>query len=95
MCGACGILQNGRDWTENFGQDGKDQPVHAFLAGRRQRIELVNDLLKNCGLNLRDHGRQLILSNKTGKSVVISNLAHVWIEADKLSVKQLDPLNLG
>lgn len=90
MCAGCGILQNGQDWTESFGTD--ISTSHQRLAERRKRIALVNQLLAPCHLKLREQGRQLILSNATGKSVIIHSLPHVWREADKLSHIPANPL---
>lgn len=92
MCAGCGILQNGQDWTESFGTDAATSQQR--MAERRKRIELVNRLLAPCHLKLRQQGQQLILSNLTGKHVVIQNLAHVWREADRLSPVLADPLDI-
>ncbi len=91
MCAGCGILQNSSDWTEGFGQD-NDVAVHEKLSARRKRLTVVNALLKDTGLTLREQGVQLVLSNWMGNSVVVTHLAQVWVEADKLGRKQPDPL---
>lgn len=94
MCAGCGILQNNQDWTEGFGlHNHSDRPINERLAERRRRLALVNDLLKNSGLTLREQGSQLVLSSATGGSAVVSNLAHVWMEADRLGRRPVDPLD--
>lgn len=92
MCGACGILQNGRDWIDDF--NAGDEAQSALLAERRRRVQLVNQLLKGSALKLHDHGRFLVLSSLTGKSVVVTSLAHVWKEADAIGRRKIDPLQL-
>lgn len=99
MCGACGILQNGKDWTEGFGQSATDAGTasapHLRLAERRARMALVNDLLAPTGVTLREQGRQLILRGPTGATAVVTDLAHVWREADRLGRIKADPLADG
>lgn len=92
MCGACGILQNGKDWTEGFGQAESQVVPHLRLAERRRRMALVNDLLAPTGVTLREQGRQLILRGPTGATAVVTDLAHVWREADRLGRGCADPL---
>ncbi|MCP2041489.1 hypothetical protein L1281_002089 [Neisseria sp. HSC-16F19] len=93
MCAGCGILQNNRDWTEGFGQhDNSRLQAHERMAEKRRRIMLVNELLAPGGLKLSDRGGILILSGLTGKSVTVANLAHVWIEADRIGRVPPDPL---
>lgn len=97
MCGACGILQNGHDWTEGFGTGprGDALPPHERLAERRRRLALVNELLAPTGVSLREQGRQLILRGPTGATAVVSDLAHLWRKADELGRGIADPLHPG
>lgn len=92
MCGACGILQSGKDWTEGFGQSVPASAPHLRLAERRARMALVNELLAPTGVTLREQGRQLILRGPTGATAVVTDLAHVWREADRLGRVKADPL---
>lgn len=92
MCGACGILQNGQDWTEGFGRSAPETAPHLRLADRRRRLALVNELLAPTGVSLREQGRQLILRGPTGATSVVTDLAHVWREADRLGRREADPL---
>lgn len=95
MCGACGILQNGHDWTEGFGSGAGVLPPDQRLAERRRRMALVNELLAPAGVTLREQGRQLVLSGPTGKTAVVTDLAHVWREAGRLGRRPADPLACG
>lgn len=97
MCGACGILQNGQDWTEGFGsrEEAATLPPDRRLAERRRRMALINELLASTGVRLREQGRQLVLSGPTGATAVVTDLAHVWREADRLGRGEADPLRPG
>lgn len=92
MCSACGILQNGVDWVEGVG--GGDVPPHDRLAYRRQRLQLVNLMLEGSGVQLTEHGRQLVVRSATGATRVVTSLAHVWLAADEIGSHLADPLDL-
>lgn len=96
MCGACGILQNGHDWTEGFGVGARADELapHLRLAERRRRLSLVNVLLVPTGVQLREQGRQMVLRGTTGRAAVVTDLAHVWREADRIGWTEADPLDL-
>ena len=91
MCSACGILHGGAEWIDGVGDS--DGPVHDRLAERRRRTELVNRLLAGSGVRLAEHGRQLVVKSATGATTLVTDLAHVWLAADRLGRYTVDPLD--
>ena len=85
MCALCGVLLSDH-WAE---QDG----------GRRARIfrvRLANRVLDHFGLRLDDWGgRVYVLRDRKGRSVVVDNLGVMWVEAERLLGRALDPLDPG
>jgi len=88
MCGACGILAGAPDWVEGGG----DGTGAAKLAERRRRIALVNRLLAPGGVRLRDFAGRLVLQSATGRTRIVTELAHVWLAADQIGRRPVDPL---
>ena len=63
------------------------------LAERQRRIALVNRLLARSGVRLSEQGRQLIVQSRTGRTKLVTDLAHVWAAADLLGRAGMDPLD--
>ena len=82
MCALCGVLLD-QHWAE---QDG----------GRRARVfrvKLANRVLDHFGLRLDDWGgRVYVLRDRKGRSAVVDNLGVLWVEAERLAGRPLDPL---
>ena len=78
-------------WSE---QDSAEQG-----GGRRARIfrvKLANRVLDHFGLRLDDWGgRVYVLRDRKGRSRVVDNLGMLWVEAERLSGRKLDPLDPG
>src|SRR6266545_2024674 len=85
MCALCGALLD-EHWAEQGG-------------GRRARIfrvKLANRVLDHFGLRLDDWGgRVYVLRDRKGRSVVVDNLGVMWVEAERLLGRALDPLDPG
>ena len=83
MCVLCGVLLE-EHWAEREG-------------GRRGRVfraRLVNKVLRFYGLRLDDwSGRVWTLRDQKGRSVVVENLGSLWLEAERLAGRKLDPLD--
>ena len=83
MCALCGVLLN-EHWAE---QDG----------GRRARVfrvALLNRVLAHFGLRLDDWGgRVYVLRDRKGGSAVVADLGALWVEAERLAGRPLDPLD--
>ena len=88
MCALCGVLLE-QHWSE---QNCADQD-----GGRRARffrVKLVNRVLDHFGLRLDDWGgRVYVLRDRKGRSVVVDNLGVLWVEAERLAGRALDPLD--
>ena len=83
MCVLCGVLLNDH-WAEQEG-------------GRRGRVfrgRLLNRVLDVYGLRLDDwSGRVWVLRDRKGRTAVVENLGAVWVEAERLAGRPLDPLD--
>jgi hypothetical protein len=82
MCVLCGVLLNDH-WAEQEG-------------GRRRvfRGRLLNRVLAVYGLRLDDwSGRVWVLRDSKGRAAVVDDLGAVWVEAERLAGRPLDPLD--
>jgi len=83
MCVLCGVLLN-EHWAEQEG-------------GRRGRVfrgRLLNRVLAFYGLRLDDWGGRIwVLSDGKGRSVVVTDLGSLWVQAEQLAGRRLDPLD--
>ena len=62
--------------------------------GRALRVGLVNRVLDHYGLRLGDwSGRVYVLRDGKGHTAVVDNLGSLWVEAEKLAGRPLDPLD--
>ena len=95
MCSACGIIGGGPEWLDRV--DNPDGVPHrgglTRAAERQRRIALGNLLLRQPGLGLRDLGRQMAIASPTGRTVMVDDLRHVWMEADRMAGGGIDPLD--
>ena len=83
MCVLCGVLLSDH-WAE---QDGGRR-------GRVFRTRLINRVLSFYGLRLDDwSGRVWVLRDAKGRSVVVADLGSLWVEAERLCGRPLDPLD--
>jgi hypothetical protein len=93
MCGLCGVLGNEADWTH--------APGAAFFgvaatwrAQRLERVRVANLILTQFGLSLTDwEGTKYQLSNRTGRTEIVDNLAQVWQAAERILGRACDPLD--
>ena len=83
MCVLCNVLVN-EHWAEQEG-------------GRRarvMRVRLLNRVLGFYGLSLDDwSGRVWVLRDRKGRSAVVTDLGSLWVEAERLAGRPLDPLD--
>jgi hypothetical protein len=83
MCVLCNVLVN-EHWAEQEG-------------GRRARVfrvRLLNRVLAFYGLRLDDwSGRVWVLRDRKGRSAVVADLGAIWVEAERLAGRRLDPLD--
>ena len=82
MCALCGVLRN-----EHWADEG---------AGRRARViraALLERVVVHFGLGLREWAGQYVVSDGKGRSEVAGDLAGVWVAAEQLLGRPLDPLD--
>jgi hypothetical protein len=92
MCALCGVFVGEAHWTE--------AGVEAAVGGRTRRHErlhrvaLANRILKQYGLKLDDwQGSAYLLAGQTGQTAIVSSVAGVWLEAERLRKQPIDPLD--
>src|SRR5262249_61713163 len=84
MCALCGVLLD-EHWAEGDGR-----------RARVFRVKLANRVLDHFGLRLDDWGgRVYVLRDRKGRSAVVANLGALWVEAERLAGRPLDPLDPG
>jgi hypothetical protein len=82
MCTLCGVLLSDH-WAEQGG-----------ARARIFRVRLVNRVLGHYGLSLDDwSGAVYTLRDRKGSAVVISDLGSLWLEAERMLRRPLDPLD--
>ena len=83
MCALCGVLLE-EHWAE----------LEGGRRGRVFRVALANRVLGHFGLRLDDwSGRTYVLRDRKGRSVVVAHLGVLWVEAERLAGRTLDPLD--
>jgi hypothetical protein len=93
MCSLCGVLGAEGDWTEASTMPSLNR-LGTRQAQRLHRVQVVNVVLGQFGLSLRDwQGAQFQLSNRTGRTEFVDNLSQVWQAADHILGGACDPLD--
>ncbi len=83
MCGLCGVLL-----SEHWAEEGSGR------RGRALRVALLNRVLDYYGLRLDDwSGSVYVLRDRKGGSAVVPDLGSLWVEAERLACRKLDPLD--
>ncbi len=103
MCVLCSQL-----WVEDHWADAPASPAggdvvaletHATRRGNRlrdraERARLFGLVLARRGLSLQDwEGSSYILRDATGRTAVVSDLAQVWAEVERMTGAPIDPLD--
>ena len=65
------------------------------LQARLRRTQILRTVLAHYGLKAQDGGLVpgIQLSTMSGGSVIVRDLAEVWVEAERLSGQTIDPLD--
>ena len=95
MCGLCGMLGGEVHWTDRAGSaEGRvGAKVMTRRAERFQRVALINAVLGHYGLALTDwQGSSYLLSNRTGRTEIVADLAQIWRAAEGILGQPCDPL---
>ena len=83
MCPLCGALL-----TEHWA-DGPDARRARVL-----RTRMVAEVLRGFGLTLGDWGGSAyVLADRKGRAEVVHDLSTLWLEAERLAGRPLDPLD--
>ena len=97
MCSLCGVLGGKGHWTDSSTTPEAFRSRSEATTRRRERQErtrLANAVLKHYGLTLADWaGASYVLSTRTGRKVLVDNLAEVWAAAESLGKTSCDPLD--
>jgi len=95
MCALCGGLEREPHWTDRLPRD--DPDADGAASGRRSReaqVALVNRILGEHGLAVRDwNAHVFVLSNRTGQSEMVPQLAAVWSVVERRWQCRCDPLD--
>src|SRR2546428_6513029 len=95
MCALCGGLERARHWTDRVQRDdpGGDGAA-SWRQSREAQVALVSRVLGQDGLEVRDwNGHVFVLSNRTGRSEIVLQLAAVWSAVERLWQCRCDPLD--
>ncbi len=97
MCALCGVLGGPEHWADAHARPGAFTRNTGPLERRRERARRVveaNRILAHVGLVLSDwQGVAFQLSTRTGKTELVDNLAHLWMAAETLIGRPVDPLD--
>ncbi len=96
MCGLCGNLGDNAHWSDASPGRPAQSSALSWLrrAERRAHVAAANRALAPIGLFLADwQGACFMLSKRTGGAVEVGGLGDLWMQADRLSGKKLDPLD--
>jgi hypothetical protein len=98
MCSLCGVLGGNEHWADAIARPGvftRNNGRTDRRRERRNRVRVANQILKHFGMTLSDwQASAFVLSNRTGKTEIVENLAHLWQTAERLSGSICDPLDL-
>jgi hypothetical protein len=97
MCALCGVLGGSDHWTDAVARPGvftRNTDAASRRRERMNRVAAANRALSYYRMNLADwQGSAFVLSSATGKTEIVDNLAHLWIAAERLPGRPLDPLD--
>ena len=82
MCSLCGVIAK-EHWAELEG-------------GRRTRVfraALLNRVLGHFGLSVDAWAGSYVVRDRKGAAAVVSDLGALWVEAERLAGRRLDPLD--
>ena len=83
MCALCGALV-----TEHWSDRGDVRRARVL------RTRMVAEVLRGVGLTLSDWGGSAyVLSDRKGRAEVVHDLTTLWLQAERLAGRPLDPLD--
>ncbi len=89
MCGLCGDLSPQDHWSDRG-------PEANTARHRQERLRAVRTLLAGTGLTVSEwRGRGYQLANGRGRTVLVRDLGTLWVEAERMRGRPVDPLESG
>lgn len=90
MCSNCGFPSTLAHWTEAGAASATDR-----IRNRFRRAACLRIALASYGLTAYDDGSTsgIALSDKTGRTEIVETLADLWVAAERLSGRPIDPLD--
>ena len=90
MCNACGNPAAPGHWTEAGAATPGDR-----LRARFRRADILRRVLRPYGLTAHEDGsvQGIQLGTLAGATVIVPDLAAVWIEAERMAGQAIDPLD--
>jgi hypothetical protein len=90
MCSNCGFPSTLAHWTEAGASNATDR-----LRSRFRRSASLRVALSSYGLSAHDDGATsgIALSDKTGRIEIVENLKDLWVAAERLCGRPVDPLD--
>ena len=74
--------------TSHWAESGSPRRVRTF------RVRLLNEVLDHFGLRLDDwSGRVYTLRDRKGRAKVVTDIGTLWLAAEELAGRPLDPLD--
>jgi hypothetical protein len=90
MCASCGFPAAPGHWTEAGAADAPDR-----LRARFRRAQVLRSILPAYGLTADDGGQVpgIQVSTLSGNQEIVRDLEAVWVTAERLSGRPVDPLD--
>ncbi len=90
MCSACGFPAAPGHWTEAGAADAPDR-----LRARFRRAQVLQSVLAAYGLTAHDGAQVpgIQISTPSGDHTIARDLAEVWVTAERLTGRAIDPLD--
>lgn len=90
MCSNCGFPMTVAHWTEAGAATAMDR-----IRSRFRRAAVLRDILEPFGLLMHDDGmtQGVVISDKTGRIELVEDLTGLWITAERLLGRPVDPLD--
>lgn len=90
MCSSCGFPAAPGHWTEAGAATAPDR-----LRARFRRAQVLQSVLPSYGLTAHDGALipGIQIGNLSGSQSIVGDLEAVWVEAERLAGKAIDPLD--
>jgi hypothetical protein len=84
MCSLCGVMSK-----EHWAELGDGRRARVF------RAALLDRVLSQFGLSVAVWAGSYVVRDAKGRAAVVSDLGALWVEAERLAGRPLDPLDPG